>query len=71
MTLSVLGVLTGLGVALVGSRIVATLLFGTSRFDPTTYVAVSLLLLCVSLMACLAPARRAASVNPVDALRAE
>jgi len=71
MTLTVLGVLLGLGGAVVASRTVAALLFGTSRFDPLTYVAVTAVLLGVAGIACLGPARRAASVNPVEALRAE
>jgi len=71
MSLTVLGVLIGLSGAVAASRAIATLLFGVSRFDPMTYVAVTVLLLCVSGIACFVPARRAASVNPVDALRAE
>ena len=71
MSLTVLGVLIGLSGAVAASRAIATLLFGVSRFDPLTYVAVTVLLLCVSGIACFVPARRAASVNPVDALRAE
>jgi len=71
MTLAGVGVLMGLGGAAFASRTIAALLFGVSQFDPLTYLAVALLLLCVSCMACLWPARRAVSVNPVDALRAE
>jgi putative ABC transport system permease protein len=71
MTLTVFGVLVGLSGAVVASHAIAALLFGVSRFDPATYVGVAALLICVSGIACLVPARRAASVNPVEALRAE
>ena len=71
MMLSMLGVLIGLGGSMMASRGLAALLFGISRLDPLTYLAATALLLCVSGVACLVPARRAASVNPVEALRAE
>ena len=71
MTLTVFGVLAGLSGAVVASHAIAALLFGVSRFDPVTYVGVAALLILVSGIACFVPARRAASVNPVEALRAE
>jgi putative ABC transport system permease protein len=71
MTMVVLGVAIGLGIAVVTSRAISTLLFEISKLDPITYLAVIVLLLGVSGLACFVPARRAASVNPVDALRAE
>jgi putative ABC transport system permease protein len=71
MTLTVFGVLVGLSGAVVASHAIAALLFGVSRFDPVTYVGVAALLILVSAIACFVPARRAASVNPVEALRAE
>ena len=71
MSLTVIGLLLGVTGSAAASRAIATLLFGVSRLDPFTYVAVALLLLGVSAIACLAPARRAASVDPVEALRAE
>jgi ABC-type antimicrobial peptide transport system permease subunit len=70
-TLTVLGVVIGLGAAMLASRALAALLFGVSRLDPLTYLAVSAMLMSISGLACFIPARRAASVNPVDALRAE
>jgi ABC-type lipoprotein release transport system permease subunit len=48
-----------------------SLLFGISPIDPVTYAAVVALLGCVAMVASYLPARRAAAVNPVEALRAE
>jgi ABC-type lipoprotein release transport system permease subunit len=47
------------------------LLFGIRSHDPVTFFMVTLLLIVVALLATLVPARRASSVNPVEALRAE
>jgi ABC-type antimicrobial peptide transport system permease subunit len=71
MTLTASGVLLGLGIAMAASRALAALLFDVSRLDLLTYLGVATLLLAVSCVACYIPARRAASVNPVEALRAE
>ena len=53
------------------SRLLQNQLFGITGTDPLTYLGGALLLLLVALAACLLPARRAASVNPTEALRAE
>jgi putative ABC transport system permease protein len=71
MTLTVLGMLIGLVGAVVATHTIAALLFGVSQFDQVTYVGVTALLICVSAVACFLPARRAATVNPVEALRVE
>src|SRR5882757_7060541 len=71
MGLTAFGVLVGLSGAVVASHAIAALLFGVSRFDAITYAGVTGLLICVAGVACFVPARRAASVNPVEALRAE
>jgi len=71
MALTVLGVLVGLSGAVAASYAIAAMMFGISRFDPVTYLGVASLLIFVSCVACFIPARRAASVNPVEALRAE
>jgi putative ABC transport system permease protein len=71
MTLVALGVVIGLGAAIAASRAMITLLFGISKLDSITYLAVITLLLGVSAVACCIPARRAASANPVEALRAD
>jgi predicted permease len=71
------GKLLGVGIAvgLAGSwavtRVLRNQVWSTSTTDPLTFTAVPLLMLAVGLAACLWPARRAARVNPVDALRYE
>ena len=68
-------ILVGLVVGLLGSlavtRTIASLLFGVTATDPLTFVAVALLLLLAALLACYIPARRAAKVDPMVALRYE
>jgi predicted permease len=69
--------LVGVGVALgvaggaAVSRVLRSLLFGLSPFDPIAYVSVSLFLVVVALLACYLPARRATKVDPLTALRHE
>lgn len=65
------GTVVGLVTALVVSRVLSSLLFGIGSHDPVTFALMTLLLIAVALLATLVPARRAASVNPVEALRAE
>jgi predicted permease len=71
------GLLVGVGVSigLLGgyavSRSLTTMLFNTSPADPATYIAVSAFLCVVALLACAGPARRAAKVDPMVALRHE
>ncbi len=71
LTLSVVGLLGGLVVALVVTRLTGKLLYGISATDPVTFVVVALLLFCVALLACYFPARRATRVDPIIALRIE
>jgi ABC-type antimicrobial peptide transport system permease subunit len=50
------------------TRVIGNLLYGVAAADPATFVAIPLLLLLVALLACYLPARRAAKLNPVNAL---
>jgi ABC-type antimicrobial peptide transport system permease subunit len=65
------GVVAGLGGALATSRLVQSLLFQVSPIDPLTLAGVCVLLLAVATLAGYIPARRAARIDPVEALRAE
>jgi len=65
------GLVAGLALAFAASRLVAHLLFGVSAVDPAAYSAAALLLAAACAAACLAPARRAAQVDPLVALRTE
>lgn len=69
--LVVLGALAGFVAAAVASRILGSLLYGTSRFDPLTYLLVTVTVAAVSFVACGVPARRAANLDPAVILRNE
>jgi len=71
MTLAMIGIVVGLGVALGLSRLIASLLFGVTPRDPLVFFGVGALLSTVALAATYLPARRATRVNPVVALRYE
>jgi ABC-type antimicrobial peptide transport system permease subunit len=66
-----IGVAIGIGGSLVLLRSLRTLLFGVTSYDLSTYVAVLTLLLAVASLASYVPARRAARVEPLVALRQE
>ena len=65
------GLVLGAVAAFAVASTVETLLFGVSALDPATYAAVVFVLGVVSLAACYLPARRAARVDPIAALRME
>ncbi len=71
MALAAGGLAVGAAIALGVSRFARTLLYGVRPTDPATFVAIALLLAAASAAACYVPARRAARVDPMEALRAE
>ncbi len=71
LALTGIGVAIGLAAAAGLMRLMKSLLFGVSPLDPFTYVTVLIVLVASAVLASYLPARRAASVNPVEALRAE
>jgi ABC-type antimicrobial peptide transport system permease subunit len=71
LVLALFGIAIGIPSALAATRLIATMLFGLSPSDLPTITGVSLLLLLVALFAGYLPARRASSIDPMDALRTE
>jgi ABC-type antimicrobial peptide transport system permease subunit len=71
LVVSIFGLALGVGDAFGVSRFLRSILFDVQPSDPITLIAVGALLLCVALLACYLPARRAATVDPLNALRAE
>ncbi|MBV8817941.1 MAG: ABC transporter permease, partial [Acidobacteriaceae bacterium] len=71
LQLAVIGLGCGVIVAFLLTRWMSSLLFGVSPLDPLTYASVCLLLAAAALLAGYIPARRAATVDPTEALRAE
>jgi putative ABC transport system permease protein len=65
------GIVLGLIGAISLTQLLRSLLFGVSPADPITFLAVPLLMVLVGLLACWLPARRAAKVDPMEALRSE
>lgn len=71
LTLTAVGVGLGLAAALALMRLMSSLLFGVTPVDPVTYGVVALALIATAAFSSYLPARRAATVNPVETLRAE
>jgi predicted permease len=71
LVLAGIGVVIGLGAAAGLTRLMSSLLYGITPLDPVTYVAVPLVLVTATVLASYLPARRAASVEPVEALKVE
>jgi len=71
MTTALVGVAVGLAGALGLTRLMMSLLFGVTPTDPLTFIAIPLILIGVALVACVVPARRAARVDPMEAVRYE
>ena len=68
---ALIGLALGIGASVAVTRLIRSVLYGTSPLDPTVFVLVIVTLLLSSTAACLVPAWRAARINPMDALRAE
>jgi ABC-type antimicrobial peptide transport system permease subunit len=71
LLLAGIGVVIGLGAAAGLTRLMSSLLYGITPLDPLTYLAVPLILVIATVLATYLPARRAASVDPIEVLRAE
>jgi putative ABC transport system permease protein len=71
LKLATAGLLVGLMGAVLGARVLSSLLFNVSTYDPVTFVGVSLVLISTAALACCMPARRATRVDPLVALRFE
>ena len=71
MRLTAIGIACGLALSFAATRVLSGLLYGVKSTDLLTYLAVSLFLAAVALISCYFPARRAASIDPMQALRAE
>ena len=66
-----LGLVLGTAGALVSTRLISTLLFSVSPYDPVAYVGIIVILSAIAFLACYLPARRATKVDPLVALRCE
>jgi macrolide transport system ATP-binding/permease protein len=66
-----IGAAAGLVCSVAGATLIRKMLFGTPPWDPLTLVSVTALLALSALLASVIPARRAASVNPIEALRSD
>jgi ABC-type antimicrobial peptide transport system permease subunit len=68
---SLAGIVAGLAIAFAASRLIESLLYGVSPRDPGVFAVTTLILLSVALLACWLPARRAARLSPLEALRTD
>jgi ABC-type antimicrobial peptide transport system permease subunit len=71
MRLVIAGLALGLAAAIATTRVLSGMLHGVSALDPLVFVGVSVVLIATALIACVLPARRAAAIDPIDALRVE
>jgi len=71
MKLAIAGVVVGLAGALALTRLIATMLFNVTPFDPVSYALTAGVLLAIAAVACYVPARRAMNVDPLVAIRQE
>jgi putative ABC transport system permease protein len=71
MVLAIVGVALGIGGGIGLTRLIRSMLFGVSATDPLTFALITAIIVAVALLACYVPARRAARVDPMVALRDE
>jgi len=71
MGLTIVGLVVGIGIGSVATRVLSDMLYGVTPRDPLTFVGVPALLLLVAFLACYIPARRATRIDPLVALRYE
>jgi len=71
MGLTIVGLIIGVGVGSIATRVLTDMLFGVTPRDPLTFIGVPALLLLVAFLACYIPARRATRIDPLVALRYE
>ena len=71
LALTLVGIVIGLAGAYMLTRLIASLLFGVAPADPLTFTVVALVFVAVACLASYLPARRAAAVDPIIAMRAE
>jgi putative ABC transport system permease protein len=71
MALTIAGLIVGIGIGSVATRVLSDMLYGVTPRDPLTFVGVPALLLLVAFLACYIPARRATRIDPLVALRYE
>ncbi len=71
LRLTLIGAACGLVTAFVSMRLMSSLLFNVSPVDPITYVCITIVVVAVAYLACYLPSRRAATVEPMEALRTE
>jgi ABC-type antimicrobial peptide transport system permease subunit len=69
LAVTLAGLVVGIATSLAAARSISTFLYGVSAHDPSTFIAVPVVLLAVAALACFVPARRAASVDPLRALK--
>ncbi len=71
VALSAIGIVAGVAAAIAATRLMTSMLVGVEATDPLTFIAIALVFLVIATIACWVPARRAASLEPLNALREE